>query len=160
MPEQHLFNPSSHRHFFPHHLTSLGHIETDSSGHMRPGCEMAYRFSLPSHHNCCRALDTVFIDMISFNIVYFACQVIVIGIYLLFQISYKKHFSFGLVVAMSRAPPSPLQTQDTVMQSCMHQVRTGGAITWQVLFFLPRVAVFPQPRSHMTWIFIFLVLFA
>jgi hypothetical protein len=73
---------------------------------MRPGCEIAYPFSLPSHHSCCRALDTVSIVMISFNIVYFACQVIVIGIYLLFLISYKKkHFSFGLVVAMSLTPP-------------------------------------------------------
>jgi hypothetical protein len=35
----------------------------------------------------------------------------------------------------------------------MRQVRTGGAMTWQVLFFLPRVAGFPQPRPHMTWIF-------
>jgi hypothetical protein len=24
-------------------------------------------------------------------------------------------------------------------------------VTWQVLFFLPRVAGFQQPRSHMTW---------
>jgi hypothetical protein len=42
----------------------------------------------------------------------------------------------------------------------VRQVRTGGVVIWQVLFFLPRVAGFPQPRSHMTWIFGFLVLFA
>jgi hypothetical protein len=29
----------------------------------------------------------------------------------------------------------------------------GGGLTWQVLFFLPRVAEFPRPKSHMTWIF-------
>jgi hypothetical protein len=55
---------------------------------------------------------------------------------------------------------SPLCTQDTVTKSCVRQVRTGGVVIWQVLFFLPRVAGFPQPRSHMTWIFGFLVLFA
>jgi hypothetical protein len=56
--------------------------------------------------------------------------------------------------------PSPLRTQDTVTKSYMHQVRTRGAVIWQVLFFLHRVAGFPRPRSHMTWIFRFLVLFA
>jgi hypothetical protein len=86
MLEQQLFKPSSHRPFFPRYLTALGHIETDSSGHMRPGRETAYPFSLPSHHSCCRALDTVSIDIISFNIVYFACQVIVIGIYISFKL--------------------------------------------------------------------------
>jgi hypothetical protein len=35
-----------------------------------------------------------------------------------------------------------------------------GAMTWQVLFFLPRVAGFPRPRSHLTWIFGFFVLFS
>jgi hypothetical protein len=37
----------------------------------------------------------------------------------------------------------------------MYQVQTRGAITWQVLIFLPMVAGFPQPRSHTTWILIF-----
>jgi hypothetical protein len=35
----------------------------------------------------------------------------------------------------------------------MRQVRTGGAVTWQVLFFLPGVAGFPRPRPQMTWVF-------
>ncbi len=35
----------------------------------------------------------------------------------------------------------------------------GGAVTWQVLFILPKVAGFPRPRSHMTCIFGFFVLF-
>jgi hypothetical protein len=57
---------------------------------------------------------------------------------------------------MSRALSLPYFA-DTVRKSWMrqHQVRTGGAMTWQVLFFLPRVAGFPRPRSHMTWIFQF-----
>jgi hypothetical protein len=33
-------------------------------------------------------------------------------------------------------------------------------MTWQVLFFLPRVAGFSPPKSHRTWIFGFLKLFA
>jgi hypothetical protein len=58
-------------------------------------------------------------------------------------------------------PTPPPRTQDTVIKSSVRQVRIGGGgITWQVLFFLPRVAGFPRPRSHMTWIFGFLVLFA
>ncbi len=61
--------------FFPCHLTASGHIEPGSSGHMRPGHEMAYPFSPTPHHSCRKALDTVSIDTISFNIVYVAYQV-------------------------------------------------------------------------------------
>ncbi len=51
---------------------------------------------------------------------------------------HDKYLIFGLVVALSRArfPPPPQPTQDTVTNSCMLQVRTRGAVTWQVLFFL------------------------
>ncbi len=43
--------------------------------------------------------------------------------------------------------PPPLRIQD-ITKSCMRQVRTEGAMTWQVLFFLPRVAGFPRPKSE------------
>jgi hypothetical protein len=72
----HLKNsPSRHGPFFPCHVTASGHIEPGSLVHMRPGCETAYPFSPPPHHSCRRALDTVSIDTISFNIDYVACQV-------------------------------------------------------------------------------------
>jgi hypothetical protein len=57
---------------FPHQLTASGHFKPGSSGHMSPGHETVY----PTRHcSFCRALDKVFIDMISFSIVYVACQV-------------------------------------------------------------------------------------
>jgi hypothetical protein len=56
-------------------------------------------------------------------------------------------------------PPPPLHTRYSYEE--MHAPgQNWGVVTWQVLFFLPRVAGFPRPRSHMTWIFRFLVLFA
>ncbi len=57
------------------------------------------------------------------------------------------------------APPRPHRTQDTITKSCMSQVKNRWAVTWQVLFFLPRVAGFPWPRSHMTLTLRFLVCF-
>ncbi len=42
-------------------------------------------------------------------------------------------------------------TQDAVTKSCMCQVKTRGGITCQVLFFLPGMARFPRPRTHMIW---------
>jgi hypothetical protein len=60
---------------FTHHLTASGHIEPGSSGSMRPGRATAYPSSPTPHHSCCRALDTLFIDIISFNIVCVAWQV-------------------------------------------------------------------------------------
>ncbi len=68
------FIPNSNGPFFQCHLTASGHIEPGSSGHMRPGREIAYPSSPPPHRNCCRALDTVSIDTISFNIVYILLQ--------------------------------------------------------------------------------------
>ncbi len=68
-----LFNPSSHSPSFPHHLTASGRIEPGSSGHMWPDRETAYPFSHPPHRSCRRALDTVSVDTISFNIVFVAC---------------------------------------------------------------------------------------
>jgi hypothetical protein len=68
-------HPSRHGPFFPRQVTASGHIEPGSSGHMRPGRETAYPFSPPPHRSCCRALNTVSVDTIYFNIVYVACQV-------------------------------------------------------------------------------------
>ncbi len=73
--ERPVFNPSRHGPFFPCHVTASGHIEPGSSGHMRPGYETAYPFYPPPHCSFRRALNTVSIDTISFNIVYIACQV-------------------------------------------------------------------------------------
>ncbi len=56
-------------------------------------------------------------------------------------------------------PPPPFHTQDTVKKNCVLQVKTKGAVTWQVLIFLLRVAGFQRPRSHMIWTFKFLILF-
>jgi hypothetical protein len=42
-----IINPSCHGPFFPRHVTASGHIEPGSSGHMRPGRDMAYPFSPP-----------------------------------------------------------------------------------------------------------------
>ncbi len=71
-----------------------------------------------------------------------------------FFVKLKETFKFWASSCQVKGPSSsPLCTQDTVTKSCVRQVRTGGAMIWQVLFFLPRVAGFPQPRSHMTWIF-------
>jgi hypothetical protein len=66
----------------------------------------------------------------------------------------KETVKFWVIGCHVKGPlPPPLRTK--------HQVRTGGGgVTWQVLFFLPRVAGFPRPRSHMNCIFGFLVLFA
>jgi hypothetical protein len=61
--------------FFPSHFTASGNIEPGSPGHMGPGRATAYPSSPPSHHSCCRALNTVSIDTISFNIVHVPCQV-------------------------------------------------------------------------------------
>ncbi len=69
------FNSSRHSLFFPGHVTASGHIEPDSSGHMRPVLETAYPFSPTPHRSCRRALDTFSIDIIKFNIVYVACKV-------------------------------------------------------------------------------------
>jgi hypothetical protein len=71
----------------------------------------------------------------------------------------KETFKFCYLLPCQRPSPSPLYKQDTVTKSCMSQVTTRGAVTWQVLFFLPRVAGFLWPRSHMTWIFGFLFFF-
>jgi hypothetical protein len=45
------------------------------------------------------------------------------------------------------------------MNGCVRQVKTRWGVTWQVLFFLPRVAGFPGPRSQMTWTLGFLYFF-
>ncbi len=68
-----ILNLSCHGPFFPCHLTASGHIKPGSSGHMRPGRETPYPSSPIPHRSCRRVLDTFSIDMISFNIVYFAC---------------------------------------------------------------------------------------
>jgi hypothetical protein len=99
-----VFNPSSYGPFFLCHLMASGHIEPGSWGHMRPGHETAYPSS-PPHRSCHRALDTVSIDMISFNILFVACQVGNYSSYtniFTFLINYNKYLSFGLMVAMSK----------------------------------------------------------
>jgi hypothetical protein len=63
----------------------------------------------------------------------------------------KETFKFWACSCHVKGPLTPpLPTQDTVIKSLVCQVRTGGGRDRQVLFFLPRVAGFPQPRSHMT----------
>jgi hypothetical protein len=58
----------------------------------------------------------------------------------------KKHLSFGLAVAMSRALSIPPSTEDSVTKSCVCQARPGGVRDMAgPIFFLPRVAGFPQP---------------
>ncbi len=119
------FNPSSHSPFFPHHATASGHIEPGSLGHMRPGYEKAASSSLlPPHRSCRRALDTVSIDTISFNIVYVACQVVnKIQEYIYFFDMLKEasgcHIKGNL--------PTPC-TQDTVTKSCGARSELEGAI--------------------------------
>jgi hypothetical protein len=147
--------------FFPRHLTASGHIEPGSSGHMRPGGEMAYPSSPSPHHICCRALDTFSIDIISFNYVYVARQV---GNWLFKYIhlfdKLKETFKFWANCCHVKGSLPPLlHTQDGVTKSCVRKVKTRGAVTWQIIFFLPSVAGFPWPRSHITWTFGFLVLF-
>jgi hypothetical protein len=70
-----LINPSSHGPFFPRHLTPSGRIEPGSSGHMWPGPWDGVPLLPSPHHSCRRALNTVSIDTISFNIVYVAYKV-------------------------------------------------------------------------------------
>jgi hypothetical protein len=64
----------------------------------------------------------------------------------------KETFKFGLLVAMSRALSLP------PLHRAPGQNWGGGGMTWQVLFFLSRVAGFPQPSSHMTCNFGFVLL--
>ncbi len=66
---------------------------------------------------------------------------------------FQEAFKFWVSGCHVKSPLPRPHTQDTVTKSCMRQVRTEGAVTWQVLFFLPKVAGFPRPRSHMTWVF-------
>jgi hypothetical protein len=153
-------NPSRQGPFFPCHVTASGHIEPGSSGYMRPGREKAYPFSPPPHGSCCRALDTVSIDTLSFNIVYFACQV---GNYIEEYIYFSdmlKHLSFGLAVAMSRALSLPLPHTRYCYEELHAQGQNWGGRDMAGPMFPTRVAGFPWSRSHMTWVLGFFVLFA
>jgi hypothetical protein len=80
---------------------------------MRPGHKTVYPFSPYPHHSCRRTLDTVSIYTISFNIVMLPAKLAIIyrNIFTFF-ICYKKHLSFGLVVAMwALSLPPPLHTR-------------------------------------------------
>ncbi len=147
------FNPSSYGPFYPRRLTASGCIEPGSSGHMWPGRETAYPFSPPPTADVAgpstRSLLSRYVS------IFFCCLPswqLNIWIYLLFW-KLKRNIKFGILVALSRAlslPPSAPSARSEL----------GGAVTWQVLFFLSRVAGFPRPRSHMTCIFGFFFLFA
>ncbi len=156
------FNPSSHGPFFPRHDTASGHIEPGISGHMRPDHVTSYPFSPPPHLQLSQGPRHSLYWHHKFQYLFMlpAKLAIIYRNIFAFFICLKKHSSFGLLVAMSWALTPPAHKICTVTKSCMRQVRTGGAMTWQVLFFLPRMAGFSQPRSPMTWIFGVLVLFA
>ncbi len=60
---------------FPGYLTASGHFKPGSSGHMRPGHETVYPSSFLPTAVVARPFDIVSIDILSFSIVYVACQV-------------------------------------------------------------------------------------
>ncbi len=141
------FNPSSHGPFFPRRLTASGRIEPGSSVHMWPGRETAYPFSPNPPPQLLQGPRHGLYRHNKFQYCFFACHVgNLLHVYIYFFENLKETFEFVLLVAMSRAlsllPSAPSARSEL-----------GGAVTWQVLFFLSRVAGFPRPRSHMTCIF-------
>ncbi len=143
-------NPSSHGPFFPCHFMASGRIEPGSSGHMWPGSETAYPFSCPPPLQLLQGPRHSLYWHDKFQ--YCSCCLPSFN----FFDNLKETVKFWAIGCYVKGPLSPpLRTK--------RQVRTGwggGDMTWQVLFFLPRVAGFPRPRFHMTCIFRFFALFA
>ncbi len=63
-------NPNSHGPFFPFHLIASGHSEPGSSGHLETWPWEGVPLLPPSQQGCHRALNTVYMDTLNFNIVY------------------------------------------------------------------------------------------
>jgi hypothetical protein len=70
-----------------------------------------------------------------------------------------KFWASGYHVKGPLSPPPPAHKILLGRAACARS-EGGGGVRWQVLFFLPRVSGFPWPRSHMTWVFGFFILFA